>query len=157
MKKHKTIDQGQQRAEALQQEATRLAEQAKDQLAEYARIFDVSKQAKNAQSAVQDGRDQLQQAAAQASDQVTTIMASALEDAAGHLRNYSGSGPAAKVAKNTARAFEHGSESLKPWGRRSMARRLTRTVRHHPLSALLIILSAFVTAYLTSRVKQTTS
>ncbi|MDZ4717859.1 MAG: hypothetical protein SH847_05270 [Roseiflexaceae bacterium] len=151
MNKHTTIDQGQQRVVALQQEAARLADQAKDQLADYARKFDVSKQTKIAKSAVQDGREHIQQAASDASEQVTAAMAVALEEAAGRLRNYNGTGPAAQVANSAAGALEYGSEKLQPWATRSILRRLTRVVRNYPLPTLLIVVGAVGAAVLTNR------
>lgn len=157
MNKPMNIDHGQQRLEALQQEAARLADKAQDQLAAYARKLDGAKQTKMAQAAIHDGREQLQQSASQASDQVATAMAGALEDAAGRLRSYTGSGPAEQVARNAAGALEHGSEVLRPWGNRSMLRRLTRVVRHYPIPALLVMLSAFGAAYLANRGRHTES
>ena len=151
MAKRITSDQAQQRVEALQKEAGRLAAQAKDQLDDYARTLDLSKQVKFAQTAVQESREQLQQSASHASGQVVAAMAAALEDAAGQLRTHTGAGPAAKVAQHTAGALEHGSEYLQPWGTRSVLRRLMRIVRHHPIPALLIVVSTIAAAYLANR------
>jgi hypothetical protein len=151
MKKATNADQTMQRVEALQHEAARLAEQAREQLAEYARTFDSSKQGKIAKAAVRDGREQIQHAAAQVSDQVAATMAIALEDAAGRLRSYPGGGPAAQVAQHAAGALEQGSERLQPWSRRSVVRRLTRVVQRYPWPALLLALSALGAAFLTSR------
>ncbi len=153
MSKHKKIDQSLNRVEALQLEAARLAEQATNQLTDYARTFDISKQTKQAQSAVQDGREQLQHAAAQASDQVGVAMATALEEAAGRLRTYKGDGPTAQVARNAAGALEQGSEYLQPWGTRSMFRRMIRTIRNHPLPVMLFAIGAFGVAYFRNRSK----
>jgi hypothetical protein len=157
MNKHTSIDHAQERVEALQREAARLADQARDQLADYARTFDIPSQTKSAQSAVNHGREQLQQAASQASDQVATAMAAALEDAAGRLRTYKGDNPAAQAARNAAGVLEHGSEQLRPWGTRSIARRLTRVVLHNPLSIVLVVLAAMGAAYLAKRGKQAAS
>jgi uncharacterized membrane protein YeaQ/YmgE (transglycosylase-associated protein family) len=157
LNKRINIDQAQERVEALQHEAARLADQARDQLADYARAFDMSKQTKSAKSAVHHGREQLQQAASQASDQVATAMAAALEDAAGRLRTYKGDNPAAQAARNAAGVLEHGSEHLRPWGTRSIARRLTRVVLHNPLPALVVVLCAMGAAYLAKRGRQAVS
>jgi hypothetical protein len=154
MNKHTTMDQGQQRVAALQQEAARLADQARDQLADYAQKFDVSKQTKIAKSVVKDGREQLQQAASQASDQVAATMASALEEAAGRLRTSNGNSPAAQVARKAAEVLEQSSDYLQPWATRSILRRFTRVLRDYPLPTLLIVVSAAGVAYLSSRSKQ---
>lgn len=156
MKKTIDADQGMQRIEAIRQEAARLAEQAREQLSEYARTFDSSKQGKLAKAAVRDGREQIQHAAAQVSDQVAATMASALEDAAGRLRAYPGDGPAAQVAQHAAGALEQGSERLQPWSRRSIVRRLTRVVQRYPRPAMLLGLSVLGAAFLTSRGRRTT-
>lgn len=137
-----TIEHGQQRIEALQREATRLADQARDQLTEYARTFDLSTPTKFVQSAAADSRKQIDHAAAEASDYVTTAMAAALEDAAGQLRTYPGTGAVAQVAHTAAGALEHGSDALQPWSTRSMLRRTVRVMRQYPFPTLLVSLAA---------------
>lgn len=149
-------DHDRQRAESIQREAARLAAQAKEHLTQYAHDLDLPKQRKLAQSALQDGREQLQQSAEHASSQVTAALAVALEDAAGQLRTHTGDGPAAQAARQAAGLLEQGSEQLRPWGTRSMMRRLTRVVRHYPLLALLLAAGAFGAAYLTKRSRDAT-
>lgn len=151
MNKHMSIDQAQERVEALQHEAARLADQARDQLADYARTFDMSKQTKSVISAGHNSREQLQQAASQTSEQIATAMAAALEDAAGRLRTYKGDSPGAQVARNAASVLEHGSEHLRPWAPRSMVRRLTRAILHNPLLSIVVILCAMGAVYLAKR------
>jgi L-lactate utilization protein LutC len=153
MNKYKNIEQGQQRVEALQHEAARLADQARDQLADYADKFDRSRQGKLAKLAFRNKRTQIQQAAADTSDQVAAAMASALEEAAGRLRTYTGDTPVSTVADNAAGVLEQGSEYLQPWSKKSMFRRMTRTVRQHPVVTVLALLSAIAAAYLSKRSK----
>jgi ribosomal 50S subunit-recycling heat shock protein len=144
-------DHDRQRAESIQREAVRLADQARARLDQYAHDLDLPKQRKLAEAAIQDGREQIQQSAEHASDQVARAMASALEAAAGQLRTHTGDGPAAQAARQAAGLLEQGSEQLRPWGARSVLRRMTRVVRHYPLLALLLGAGAFGAAYLANR------
>ncbi|MEN9935983.1 MAG: hypothetical protein RLZZ387_2562 [Chloroflexota bacterium] len=154
MKLHKGVDQAQQQAEALRQEAARLANHAKDQLADYARTLDGAKQTKRARVAIHDGRRQLQHAASHASDQAAAAMAVALEQAAGTLRTYGGDGLMAQQAQSAADSLEHGSEYLMPWGPRSIIRRISRAARHYAGPVLLLALSAAGTAVLLYRARR---
>jgi hypothetical protein len=140
MSTHTSIDQAQQRVTALRQEAARLANQAKEQLLEYARSGEhmLATQTTQAQSAAHSGRVKLQQAISHASDQIASIVATALEDAAGQLHTVAGDGPAAQAAHQVAVALEHGSDYLQPWGMRAVLRRLRRVARSAALPALLV-------------------
>jgi hypothetical protein len=151
MKRHTSTDQAQQRAEALQQEAVRLAGQAKDQLADYARTLDGAKQTRKARAAIRDSQQHIQHAASQASDQAAAAIAAALEHAAGTLRTYAGESPAAQLARSMADSLERGSEYLQPWSARAVLRRAARAARHYTVPALLVALSAAGAAYLLSR------